>query len=120
MVNVGREIHEKATKNLLDIIVLQLLNEKARCGYEVMSAIRKAYGISFGASTIYPMLASIEKKRLIHGEWDCSGKRPKKVYCITPQGRDVLHFAATSLNTICRNFVSPKKEVESLAFTINQ
>ena len=70
--NNQKEIQVKLTKGLLDMILLQFLNEQPMHGYQVISKIRKSFGVYFGPSTIYPLLNSLEKKktsfkRLEHG-----------------------------------------------------
>lgn len=49
-------------KGLLDLIVLQLLNNQSMHGYQIITKIRKSFGVHFGPSTIYPLLATLEKK----------------------------------------------------------
>jgi DNA-binding PadR family transcriptional regulator len=60
----NKEIQNKLTKNLLDLIILQILEEHPMHGYELMVTIRKSFGVSFGASTIYPLLNTMDKKNL--------------------------------------------------------
>ena len=57
-----KEITTQLTKNLLDMIILEFLNKKAMHGYEIITSIRKDYGINFGPSTIYPLLSYAGKK----------------------------------------------------------
>jgi PadR family transcriptional regulator, regulatory protein PadR len=118
MRNFSRGLHERATKHLLDAIVLQLVSEKAKYGYEIMTAIKKTYGISFGASTIYPLLNNLEREKLIKSEWNSSGKRPRKIYCMTSEGKDALRFITHSLIQICRNLESAKSGEMSVAIII--
>jgi PadR family transcriptional regulator, regulatory protein PadR len=95
--NVRQEIQLENTKHLLDAIVLQLLSKRAMCGYEVIMAIKKTYGIYFGASTIYPMLSSLERQKLVEGKWDPNYKRPKKSYTLTPEGQKKVVFTLNSI-----------------------
>ncbi len=44
------------------MIILQFLNAEPMHGYQVISKIRKNFGIYFGPSTIYPLLGTLEKK----------------------------------------------------------
>jgi PadR family transcriptional regulator, regulatory protein PadR len=95
--NVRQEVQLENTKHLLDEIVLQLLSKKAMCGYEIILAIKKTYGIYFGASTIYPMLSSLERQKLVEGKWDPNYKRPKKNYKLTPEGQKKVVFNLNSI-----------------------
>ncbi|MEM2104770.1 MAG: PadR family transcriptional regulator [Candidatus Bathyarchaeia archaeon] len=97
-----KQIQEKMVKSLLDIIVLQLLNSQPMHGYQIISSIRKIFGVYLGPSTIYPFLCNLEKNKYIKSSWDMSGDRPKKVYTLTAEGRDLLNYAEDSLNIIRR------------------
>jgi PadR family transcriptional regulator PadR len=97
-----KNVQTKLTKGLLDLIILQLLDTHPMHGYELIVTIRKSYGVSFGASTIYPTLSSMEKKHYIKCNWNMTGERPKKVYTLTGEGKSLLNYTADSLRGICR------------------
>lgn len=97
-----REIQNKLMKGLLDLVILQFLNAKPMHGYQIISIIRKNFGVYFGPSTIYPLLNSLEDKGYIESEWDLSNERPRKVYELTHEGENLLSFTENSLNHICR------------------
>jgi len=102
MVNNTKEVQVKLMKGLLDLIILQFLNTKPMHGYQVITRIRKSFGVYFGPSTIYPLLNNLEKKGYVESEWDMSNERPRKVYQLTTEGRNLLNFTEDSLNFICR------------------
>ena len=104
-----RDVQTKLTKNLLDLIILTILENHPMHGYELMTTVRKSYGVSFGASTIYPMLSEIEKKHLIKSEWNTNVERPRKTYMLTDEGRRMLDFSANTLKVICSSIVSVGK-----------
>ena len=110
MANIQKTIQEKLTKNLLDVIVLQMLENKSLCGYEIMGTIRKQYGVYLGASTTYPMLKTLEKKKLLRSEWNLDNHRSKKIYHLTSEGEQMLHFTANSLNQICKTIDNVNKK----------
>ena len=97
-----REVQNKLMKGLLDLVILQFLNSKPMHGYNIISIIRKNFGVYFGPSTIYPLLNSLEKKGYIKSQWDLSNERPRKVYELTNEGDNLLSFTENSLNHICR------------------
>ena len=97
-----KSIQTKLTKGLLDLIILQLLDTHPMHGYELIVTIRKFYGVSFGASTIYPTLGEMEKKSYVKCQWNTKGERPKKVYELTGEGKALLEFSTGSLKSICR------------------
>ena len=71
-------------------------------GYQVITKIRKSFGVYFGPSTIYPLLGTLEKKGFIESEWNMKFERPRKIYHLTSNGQNMLNFTEESLNLICR------------------
>jgi len=98
----NREVQNKLMKGLLDLVILQFLNAQPMHGYQIISSIRKNFGVYFGPSTIYPLLNSLEEKGYIKSQWDLSNERPRKVYKLTNEGHNLLSFTENSLNHICR------------------
>jgi PadR family transcriptional regulator PadR len=97
-----REVQNKLMKGLLDLVILQFLNSRPMHGYQIISTIRKNFGVYFGPSTIYPLLNSLEEKGYIKSQWDLNNERPRKVYELTNEGQSLLNFTENSLNHICR------------------
>jgi PadR family transcriptional regulator PadR len=102
MNNPQKEAQTKLTKGLLDMIVLQLLRNEPMHGYQIITSIRRSFGVYFGPSTVYPMLGVLEKKGQVKSEWNMNGERPRKVYTLTAEGQNLLSFTEGSLNLICR------------------
>jgi PadR family transcriptional regulator PadR len=100
--NSLKEVQVKLMKGLLDFIVLQFLSSRPMHGYQIITEIRKTFGVYFGPSTIYPLLNALEKSGYVKSEWDVSSERPRKVYKLTAQGRNLLNFTEDSLNLICK------------------
>jgi PadR family transcriptional regulator PadR len=106
MGNVQKEVQVKIAKGLLELIILQMLSAQPVHGYEVISNIRKSYGVYFGPSTIYPLLSTLEKKKHVKSQWDMTKERPRKVYTITVEGQSMLNFSENSLNLICQKIIA--------------
>jgi PadR family transcriptional regulator PadR len=102
MVNNQKEVQVKLMKGLLDLIVLQFLSTQPMHGYQVITKIRKSFGVYFGPSTIYPLLGALEKKGYVNSEWNMDNERPRKVYKLTNEGQSLLNFTEDSLNLMCR------------------
>ena len=102
MTNIQKEVQTKLTKGLLDLIVLQLIDSQPMHGYQIITKIRKNFGVYFGPSTVYPLLNALEKKGQVESKWNMTSQRPRKVYELTNQGRNVLDFTENSLNLICQ------------------
>jgi PadR family transcriptional regulator, regulatory protein PadR len=107
--NYQNETQTKLTKGLLDMIILQYLNQEPMHGYQVITKIRKGFGVYFGPSTIYPLLGLLEKKGYVKSIWNMNTERPRKVYSLTNDGKNVLSFTENSLNLICKNMVTDNK-----------
>ena len=102
MGNLQKEVQTKLTKGLLDLIVLQFLDSEPMHGYQIITKIRRGFGVYFGPSTVYPLLAALEKKGHVESKWNMKSERPRKVYELTSQGRSLLSFTENSLSLICK------------------
>jgi PadR family transcriptional regulator PadR len=107
MGNIQKEVQAKLAKGLLDLIILQFLNSQPMHGYQVITKIRKTFGVYFGPSTIYPLLATLEKKGFVNSQWNMNNERPRKIYKLTTEGQNILNFTENSLNLICRKISVP-------------
>ena len=107
--NYQKETQTKLTKGLLDLIVLQYLDKESMHGYQIITKIRKGFGVYFGPSTVYPLLGLLEKKGYVKSTWNMASERPRKVYSLTNEGKNVLSFTESSLNLICKNMVTDNK-----------
>jgi DNA-binding PadR family transcriptional regulator len=105
-----KEVSTKLTKGLLDMIILQFLNNEPMHGYQIITKIRKNFGIYFGPSTIYPLLGTLEKKGYVDSTWNMNFDRPRKVYRLTANGQSILNFTEESLNMICRKLSNAPTE----------
>ncbi len=104
--NSQKEVSTKLMKGLLDLIILQFLSAEPMHGYQIITKIRKTYGVYFGPSTIYPMLATLEKKGFVDSVWNMDFERPRKVYKLTTDGQNRLNYTEDSLNLICRKITA--------------
>jgi len=96
-------VQTKLRHNLIDLIVLRLVNQEPKHGYQIISEIRKIFGIYFSSSTIYPLLANFEKKGCIRSEWNITTtSKPRKMFTITKKGKAIIKTAEDDLNFICK------------------
>jgi len=100
--NLQKEVSTKLAKGLLDVIILKFLSSESMHGYQIITQLRKDFGVYFGPSTIYPLLGTLEKKGFIDSKWDLACERPKKIYHLTTDGQNVLEFTEESLTFICK------------------
>jgi len=96
-----KKINKKLTKNLLDVIVLDLLKSESMHGYKILLRIRRNFGVYLGPSTIYPFLKTLEEKGYITSEWDTKNDRPRKVFSLTSKGDNILVDVKQSFASIC-------------------
>ena len=106
-----KEVSTKLMKGLLDLIILQFLSTEPMHGYQVITKIRKNFGVYFGPSTIYPLLGTLEKKGYVDSHWDMNFERPRKVYSLTNDGQNMLNYTEDSLSMICRKITSTNPEI---------
>ncbi|AEA11770.1 transcriptional regulator, PadR-like family [Thermoproteus uzoniensis 768-20] len=73
-------------------IVLYLLSSGPLSGYEIIKAIEGSFGgkIRPSPGTIYPLLRYLEEEGYINSEEQYVGKKRKKIYRITDEGRRML------------------------------
>jgi DNA-binding PadR family transcriptional regulator len=106
MPNFQKEVQTKLAKGLLDLIVLEFLDSQPMHGYQIITKIRKSFGVYFGPSTVYPLLSSLEKKGHVESRWNMDSERPRKVYELTSQGKKLLGFTENSLQLICKKMAN--------------
>ena len=80
-------------KGSAEMLVLALLEERERHGYEIGKLIdeRSDGTITFHVTSLYPTLYRLEAKGMIDGRWvEKAGQRRRRYYRLTPGGRGVL------------------------------
>ena len=120
MMNNTKEVQAKLMKGLLDLIVLQFLNGTPMHGYQIITRIRRTFGVYLGPSTIYPLLGTLEKKGYVKSEWNMNNERPRKVYMLTSEGQNLLNFTEDSLNFICKKLNTSGLAKDGIATLTNQ
>ena len=111
-INSQKEVSTKLMKGLLDLVILQFLNTQPMHGYQIITKIRKNFGVYFGPSTIYPLLSTLEKKGYLDSQWNMNFERPRKIYKLTNNGQSMLNYTEDSLNLICRKIaIQPNNDL---------
>src|SRR5512140_1614755 len=80
-------------KGSAELLILSLLEVRARHGYELSKLIESLSGgaISFNIGSLYPMLYRLERRGWIDGRWvEKAGQRRRRYYKLTAGGRKVL------------------------------
>lgn len=89
----SRTLDRELKKGSADLLILSLLEERQRHGYELNTLIeaRSAGRLVFHVDSLYPMLYRLEERGLIAGAWvEKAGQRRRRYYRITAAGRDAL------------------------------
>jgi transcriptional regulator len=80
-------------KGSAELLVLSLLEDQPRHGYDVskLIQIRSGGALRFHVTSLYPLLHRLEKQGWIEGRWvEKAEQRRRRYYALTPQGRKVL------------------------------
>lgn len=86
-------INPEARKGSADMLVLGVLEERERHGYEIARVIesRSEGELTFHAATLYPTLYRLEARGFVKGRWvHEAGQRRRRFYRITAAGRRAL------------------------------
>jgi len=85
----SRELKKGST----ELLILALLEERPRHGYEVGKLIEARSGgkLKFRIGSLYPMLCRLEDKGLIKGRWvEREGEQRRRYYRLSPKGEKFL------------------------------
>jgi DNA-binding PadR family transcriptional regulator len=77
-------------KGTAEVLILSLLEDRARHGYELAKLIEKrSRGVlEFHVASLYPMLYRLERRGWIEGRWlEKAGQRRRRFYKLTLAGR---------------------------------
>jgi PadR family transcriptional regulator PadR len=76
-----------------ELLILALLDERPRHGYDISRLIDERSGgaITFHTASLYPTLYRLEDRGLVEGRWvERAGQRRRRYYRLTRSGRKVL------------------------------
>lgn len=100
-------------KGSTELLVLSLLGQRARHGYEVgkLIELRSKGKLRFRIGSLYPILCRLEDRGLITGRWiEREGERRRRYYKLTAEGKKVL---ATE-RSVWREFVLTVNRIASV------
>ena len=88
-----RMLDRELKKGSAELLILSLLEARARHGYEISKLIeaRSNGQLKFHIASLYPLLYRLEERRWIQGTWvEKPGQRRRRFYRLTAEGRRVL------------------------------
>jgi PadR family transcriptional regulator, regulatory protein PadR len=80
-------------KGSAELLVLSLLSDQPRHGYDIsrLIEIRSGGSLRFHVTSLYPLLYRLEEQGLVQGKWvEKAEQRRRRYYTLTPQGRKLL------------------------------
>ena len=110
---VRNVLSREVKKGSAELLVLALLEDRQRHGYEIGKLIeeRSEGAISFQIASLYPTLYRLEKRGLIEGRWvEKAGTRRRRYYRLTTEGRRVLR----SQRSVWQQFLEALDRVASI------
>lgn len=86
-------IDSERKKGAAELLVLSLLDERSRHGYEIAQLIeqRSRGALTFHVSSLYTLLYRLERRKLVRGRWvEKPGERRRRFYELTAAGTKAL------------------------------
>ena len=86
-------IDAERKKGAAELLVLSLLDERARHGYDLAQLIELRSGgvLTFHVSSLYTLLYRLERRGVVRGRWvEKPGERRRRFYELTAAGRRAL------------------------------
>ena len=93
MAHISTPSDRELKKGSAELLVLSLVEARARHGYEIGKLIdaRSGGALHYNIASLYPLLYRLEKRGWIKGQWvEKAGQRRRRYYKLTPVGRTVL------------------------------
>lgn len=92
---------KELTKGTLQPIILTLINSKGRMyGYEITQEVKKMTSgkIDISEGALYPILHKLEAKKVLETEKVFIGKRVRKYYRVTNEGKKMAETVTIEIN----------------------
>jgi PadR family transcriptional regulator PadR len=93
MTHIRRALDRELKKGSAELLILSLVEARARHGYEISKLIEERSGgaLRFKVASLYPLLYRLEERGWIAGRWvEKVGERRRRFYRLTPDGRRML------------------------------
>jgi PadR family transcriptional regulator PadR len=88
-----RMLSRELKKGSAELIVLSIVEARARHGYEISKLIESQSGgeLKFHVASLYPLLYRLEERGWLKGRWvEKAGQRRRRFYSLTAEGHRVL------------------------------
>lgn len=94
---------------MVKFYTLLLVGEKPKHGYELMKELRERLEAKISPSQVYPFLNLLSRKGIVSAGH--AGKREKKVYTLTRQGRELVEGLLVRFGRLAYLSVAPSLTV---------
>jgi len=84
------QLRRRFVKSFLDILILRLIESKPTWGYDIIKETEAQYDFKLRHGALYPMLNELEERGLLKSTKKLQKGRIRRVYTITPMGKQVL------------------------------
>jgi PadR family transcriptional regulator, regulatory protein PadR len=91
--NARQVLDRELKKGSAELMILSVLDARARHGYEISKLIETRSGghLKFHIASLYPLLYRLEERGWLRGRWvEKPGQRRRRFYRLTTEGRRVL------------------------------
>ena len=88
-----RILSRELKKGSAELIILSIVEARARHGYEISKLIEAQSGgeLKFHVASLYPLLYRLEERGWLKGRWvEKPGQRRRRFYILTAEGQRVL------------------------------
>jgi len=93
MKHISRMLDRELKKGSAELLILALVEARARHGYEISKLIEERSGgrLKFKVASLYPLLYRLEERGWLKGLWvEKPNARRRRFYKLTAEGRRVL------------------------------
>jgi PadR family transcriptional regulator PadR len=95
-----KEIVQHIIRNLLDIKLLRIIQTQPTWGYKIKKQVETDFNVKLRHGALYPSLNNLEKKGFLESKMQQRGKRARKVYTITEDGKIYLQTYCSSIKEL--------------------
>lgn len=101
----------KIVSDFSRVYIITILYEGPAHGYEIISKFRKVLGKTVSPSLVYPFLRQLEQKNLVQSSLKPVGAKQRKIFELTPEGRDFSQKLFKRFSNLIRIALEPSLEI---------
>jgi len=88
--DIKKQIVQRLTRDMLDLQLLRFIDAEPTWGYRIKKSVEADLGIKLRHGALYPTLNAMEREGLVESQRQPQSGRARKVYSLTPKGRNLL------------------------------